>query len=123
MRTECRTRKFDAKKAKYTVIEVIGSHSYRLDTPPGIHNVFHSQLLQLAGTDALPSQVQTDAQPAPQIVQGGVEYEVKEILEDKLVRNKKKLLVKWTGYARPTWEPYEALEDTAAFVTWEQCCQ
>jgi hypothetical protein len=25
------------------MIEVIGTHSYLLDTPPGIHNVFHSQ--------------------------------------------------------------------------------
>ena len=50
------------------MIKVIGSHSYQLDTPLGIHNVFYSQLLRLTGTDPLPSQVQTDAQLAPQII-------------------------------------------------------
>jgi hypothetical protein len=119
IRTERPTRKFDAKNAKYTVTEVIGSHSYRLDTPPGIDNVFHSKLLRLAGTDPLPSQVQTDAQPGPKVVQEDVEYEVDHILRERLVRGQKRLLVKWKGYARPTWEPYDAFEATAALDAWE----
>jgi hypothetical protein len=119
IRTERPTRKFDAKNAKYTVTEVIGSHSYRLDTPPGIDNVFHSKLLRLAGTDPLPSQVQTDAQPGPKVVQEDVEYEVDHILRERLVGGQKRLLVKWKGYARPTWEPYDAFEATAALDAWE----
>ena len=106
--TDRPSKSIDAKNAKYTVTEVVGSHSYRLDTPLGIHNVFYTQLLRLAATDPWPSQVQSDSQPAPRLVDSDLEYEVDKIIDEKLVRQKKKLLVKWTGYARPTWEPEDA---------------
>jgi hypothetical protein len=49
------SKKLDAKYAKFTILEAIGSYSYRLDMPPGIHDIFHSQLLRLALYDPLPS--------------------------------------------------------------------
>jgi hypothetical protein len=37
------------------VLEVIDSHSVKLDTPPGYYLVFHVDRLRLASTDSLPS--------------------------------------------------------------------
>jgi Integrase zinc binding domain/Chromo (CHRromatin Organisation MOdifier) domain len=124
VRTTRLSKKLDAKQAKYTITEVIGSHSYRLDTPPGIHNVFHSQLLRPVSYDPLPNQEQDDTQPGPEILgDDDEEYAVERILDEKTARSGRctirKLLVKWKGYAQPTWEPYEALQDTVALTKWE----
>ena len=51
--TDHTTKKLDAKHAKFMIIEVISSHSYHLDTPPGIHDVFHSYLLHPTSYDPL----------------------------------------------------------------------
>ena len=61
--TDRPSKKLDAKHAKYTVTEVVGSHSYRLDTPPGIHNVFYTRLLKPTTTNSLPGQVLYKPQP------------------------------------------------------------
>lgn len=120
-RTTRRSKKLDAKQAKYTVIEVVGSHSYRLDTPPGIHNVLHSRLLRPASDDPLPGQEQDDTQPGPEILEDDEEYAVEKILDEKRGRGQtKRVLVKWKGYAQPTWEPVEELEDTTAYSNWLQ---
>jgi len=46
-------KKFNSKNTKYKVIEVISSYSYRLNIPPGIRNIFYSQLLYLVVIDPL----------------------------------------------------------------------
>ena len=126
VKTDRPSKKFDDKNSKFTVTEVINSHAYRLDTPPGIDNVFHVSLLRPAGTDPLPSQVVTDTQPPAIISEDGEEeYEVEEILQARTRKigrgSHREVLVKWTGYLRPTWEPLASFEDTAALETFERC--
>ena len=72
--------------------------------------MFHSELLRIASTDPLTSQTTDDTQPDPVLVGDEEEYEVE----------KKQYLVKWTGYAKPTWEPASAIEDTTALEAYEQ---
>jgi hypothetical protein len=57
------SKKLDTKYAKYIVTEIISSHSYRLDTPPGIYNVFYTHLLKPVKSSPLPSQVIHKPQP------------------------------------------------------------
>ena len=105
------------------MIEVIGSHSYRLNTPPGIRNVFHSRLLRPVATDPLPSQRTTDSQPEPELVDRSEEYGVEKILGKRVVRrgrgHQRQVLVKWTGYSDPTWEPESAFQDVTALDAYE----
>lgn len=123
VRTSRTSKKLDWKHAKFTVVKVVGSHSYQLDTPPGIHNVFHSDLLRLAASDPLPSQSSDDSQPPAIVINGEEEYGVEKILEDRYIRRGRgkvrQALVKWIGYAQPTWEPVSALADTAAWASYE----
>lgn len=55
------SKKLDDRFAKFTHIEIIGPLSYRLDTTLEVHNIFHIDLLRLAATDSLPSQVFDDS--------------------------------------------------------------
>ena len=66
--TATESKKLDAKQAKYTVLEDMGSHNFRLDTPPGIRNVFHVDLLRATSMDHFPSQTSDDNHPGPSIV-------------------------------------------------------
>ena len=108
-------KKLDWKNGKYTVLEVISNHSYKLDTPPGIHNVFHISLLKRAADDPFPSQRQGDFRPPAIIVDGEEEWEVERVLRECVRGRQRQVLVKWKGYLTPTWEPTAALADTEAY--------
>ncbi|KAL5604648.1 uncharacterized protein BROUX77_004834 [Berkeleyomyces rouxiae] len=110
----------------YRVIQVVGTHAVKLDTPTGIHPVFHVSLVRRARDDPLPSQVLANPEPpaiAPEEASGDLvagEYLVDEILQHKVVDKRHKVLVQWTGWAEPTWEPLSHVKDTAALERYEQ---
>lgn len=121
-------KKLDVRSGKYTVLECIGTHAYRLNTPPGIHNVFHTILLRPAAADPFPSQMVTDWQPPAILIEDEEgtheEWLVEEILDERIVKvgrgQREELYVKWTGYATPTWTAKSALEDTEALDRYEE---
>ena len=112
-------KKLDWKNAKYTVLEVISSHNYRLDTPPGIHNVFDASLLKRAATDPFPNQRQGDSRPPVIMVNGEKKWEVERILRKRSRGRQHQVLIKWKGYLNLTWEPMAALANTEAYHVFE----
>jgi predicted aspartyl protease len=117
------SRKLDWLHAKYRVLEVIGSHNVRLNVPGGVHPVFHVDLLRRAADDPLPSQVRHEPQPPAALTDPERpeedEWEVREISDTRRKARGRELvpevLVYWTGYQAPTWEPLSNLEGTAAW--------
>ena len=125
IRTQRPSKKLDARSAKFTVLEVVNPASYRLNTPPGISNVFHVDLLRPAANDPFPSQVLDDPQPPAIQVDGDELWLVEQILDERQKklpgrgsRTRHEYLVKWTGYITPTWEPAVALADTDALAVY-----
>ena len=113
--TERPCKKVDWKNVKYTVLKVISNHNYRLDTPPGIHNVFHASLLKRAVADPFPNQCQSDSRPPVIIMNREEEWEVERILRKCTRGRQRQVLVKWKRYLNSTWEPTAALADTEAY--------
>ena len=75
-------KKLDWKNGKYTVLEAISSHNYRLDTPPGIYNVFHISLLKRTANNPFPSQRRGDFRPPAIIIDREEEWEVERVLKE-----------------------------------------
>ena len=84
--TEKPYKKLDWKNGKYTVLEVISNYSYKLDTPPEIHNVFHISLLKRAADNLFLNQRQGNFWPPIIIVDRKEEWEVKRVLR-KCIRS------------------------------------
>ena len=117
------SKKLNDKHIKYTVTEMIDSHSFCLNTLSGIYNVFHSDKLHLAASDPFLSQQTDDSHPPPEIINGEEKYEIEKILEHHMRRrrrrNLREYLMKWSGYARSIWESVTLLKNTAVLILYE----
>ena len=82
----------------YRITRQVSPVTYQLQLPKSlrIHNVFHVDLL-------IPYHETKEhganyPQPAPELIDGEEEYEVEEIIDERINRRKRQYLVKWTGY-------------------------
>jgi hypothetical protein len=126
VKTDRAHKKLSEQHAIFTVTKVVSGHAYKLDTPPGICSTFHTSLLRPLAQDPLPSQIQDDVQPPPIIQDDVEEWEVEEILDQRMKRGRgrggplrKEFLVKWVGYSTPTWSNASDFEDTEALDRYE----
>ena len=96
----------------YDIIAQPGSHSFTLRLPDAlraVHPVFHVSMLEPATPNTIPNR--TESPPPPVEVDGEIEYEILELLDakiDKQRRCKLLYLVRWSGY--------EGTEDETSWI-------
>ena len=123
-------KKLDWIALHYRVLTCIGTHAVQLDTPPGIHPIFHVSLVKKAAEDSLPCQLTIDNEPGmifdtpedPSSVAINFDgkYTIERILRHRRQGRGWRLLVKWLGWPEPTWEPLQHLQETTALNTYER---
>ncbi|KAI0992246.1 hypothetical protein K3495_g15940 [Podosphaera aphanis] len=124
IQTPQQSKKLSWLNAKYQVTKVVSPHVVELDVPSNIHPRFHVDLLKIANTDPLPSQLRDDSQPPPTAESGAPEHFVQKICRSRSKkvgrRFQRQVLVKWEGYRDLSWEPREEFENTVALDVFEQ---
>jgi hypothetical protein len=95
-----------------------------LNIPGHIYSKFHVDLLKRAEDDPFSSQIRDNIQLLPLFVDGEPEYTIKEIKKARLKRmgkgSRRKVLVKWKGYKKETWEPKKEFLETEALAQFER---
>ena len=122
-------KKLDWIALPYRVLACIGTHVVQLDTPPGIHPVFHVSLVKKAAQDPLPFQLTIDNEPgmifdtpkdpSSVAINSDGEYTIERILRHRRQGHGWRLLVEWLG-PEPAWEPLQQLQETTALDAYER---
>jgi len=111
------TRKLSPKYiGPYTIEQVISTTAYKVKLSPNlkIHPVFHVSVLKPYKSNN--NDFSRLIPPPPEVIEDNEpEFEVEQVLDTKLVRNKRYYLIKWTGYPMydATWEPVENLTNAS----------
>jgi len=105
IKTDRPNDKLDWKRfGPFKIEKKLSDVTYKLSLPltMRIHPVFHISLLEPAPTNV---RINTSQQASPEFEQG--EYEVEDILNQRIHNGRIEYLVKWKGYddAENTWEP------------------
>ena len=111
--------KLDVKRlGPFKILQAVNSRAFKLKLPAEMsrtHPVFHVSLLEPYQVDTIPDRFVPE--PPPIIVDGQVEYEVESISDSEIHRKQGlRYLVKWYGYARPSWERAASLEHASTIV-------
>jgi hypothetical protein len=108
--------KLDYKRlGPFKITQVVGESklAFKLELPPTmrIHPVFHGSLLDPYHENTIPGRVQPP--PPPIEVEGEEEWEIAEVLDSKVTRNRLFYLVDWEGYTPQdrSWEPADFLDN------------
>jgi hypothetical protein len=105
----------------FHIEEIVGENqlAYRLRLPPQmkVHPVFHISLLEPYTVNPFVGRVQEA--PPPMEVEGEQEWEVKEVLDSKIVRGKLLYYVDWEGFGPQdrTWELIEHVQHASELIT------
>jgi hypothetical protein len=91
----------------FPVTQINSPVSYKLLLPKDlpIHDVFHVDLLEPYHANAIPHRVAPP--PPPIVIEGDQEFEVDEILDSRMHRNRLQYRVRWSGYGpqSDSWQP------------------
>ena len=91
VKTNRPSKKLDWLALPYTVLRTVGSHAVQLNTPPGIHPVFHVQLLRRSGANPLPSQVvHWEEPPAVVPANSDIDHIASEFQVKRIIRHRKR---------------------------------
>ena len=115
MKTTRACNKLDYQRlGPYLITKQINEVAFQPDLPPHmrLHLQFHGSLLEPNASKSIRGRV--IPLPPPIEFDEGAEYEVKAILDSKVVKNKLYYSVDWLGYtpADRTWKPGENHKNT-----------
>ena len=123
IQTERKSKKLDHKRiGPFKIIQKVGTHAFKLDLPESmkIHPVFNAALLTPKEIKGLEDIENRKIEPAPPVIVNGFEeYEVDEILDSRIKRNRLQYKIKWKNYPDPsedTWEDKTNVENSPMLV-------